>query len=143
MPRSTRTATAALLIPLLATACFGSSGSTASGSGGEDRSSPAALTITLYRHLAAGKFEKVCGLFGPAALKRITDTGADCQPFLAKHYDEAARAGLRDVKVDASAIRVNGDTAVVPQSSVTFDGHPSHDGDTQESKQDGKWSISG
>ena len=143
MPRHALTATAALLVPLLAVACSGSSGSGASGSGGDDRSTPAGLTTTLYRHLAAGEFEKVCGLFGPVALKRITDTGADCQTFLAKHHDQAARAGLRDVKGDAGAIRVNGDTAVVPESAVTFGGQPSHDGDTQESKQDGRWGVSG
>ena len=69
-------------------ACGGSSGG---ASGGDDRSSPAALTTTLYRHLSGGEFEKVCGLFGPAALTRTTDTGADRQAFLGKHYDLPTR----------------------------------------------------
>lgn len=138
MPRKTRYA-AVLLAPLLATACSGSSG----GSGGGDRSSPEALTATVYRDLEAGLFGKVCGLFLPEALKCVTDTGVDCQTFLAKHYDPAARARFKDVKVDAGAVRVNGDTAVVPESAVTSGGRPSHDGDTKVAKTGSEWSIAG
>lgn len=128
---------AVLLVPLLAAACSGGSGS----SGGADRSSPQALTVTIYEDIHTGAFGKLCGLFLPEALKRITDTGVDCQTFLARHYDKTARAAFAGVKVDKNAIRVNGDTAVVPESAVTFGGHPSRDGDTKMTLTDGKWSV--
>ena len=47
------------------------------------------------------------------------------------------------MKVESAVIRVNGDTAVVPDSAVTFGGMPSHDGNTQESRQGGTWSVAG
>ena len=136
MPRHARHA-AVLLVPLLAAACSGS------GDGGADRSSPQALTVTVYDDIHAGSFGKLCGLLLPEALKRITDTGVDCQTYLAKHYDATARAGFADPKVDKAAITVNGDTAVVPESAVTFGGKPSHDGDTKVALKGGKWSVAG
>jgi len=97
----------------------------------------------VYDDVHSRDFAKVCGLLLPEALKRITDTGVECQSFLAKHYDPKARAGFADVKVDAKAIQVNGDTAVVPESAVTFGGRPSSDGDTKVALRDGKWSVAG
>ncbi len=133
MPRHARTV-AVLTLPLLLAACSG---------GGGTQSSPQSLTAAVYDDVHAGDFGKVCGLLLPEALKRITDTGVDCQTYLAKHYDSKARAGFADVKVDAKAIQVNGDTAVVPESAVTFGGHPSSDGDTKLALHDGKWFVTG
>ena len=129
MPSHARTA-GVLSLPLLLTACSG---------GGGTQSSPQSLTVAVYDDVHAGEFSKVCGLLLPEALKRITDTGVDCQRYLTKHYDPTARAGFADVK----AIQVNGDTTVVPESAVTFGGQPSNDGDTKVALQDGKWSVAG
>ena len=134
MPRHARTA-AVLSLPLLLTAC--------SGGGAGTQSSPQSLTTAVYDDVHSGEFSKVCALVLPEARHLFTDSGTDCQSFLAKHYDPTARAGLADVKVDAKAIQVNGDTAVVPESAVTFGGHPSSDGDTKVALQDGKWFVAG
>lgn len=136
MPRPPRHATAVgwLLPLLLITSCSGS---------GDDQSSPQALTVTLYKDLHAGEFAKVCALALPALLQRFTATGSDCQTYLGKKYDPTARAGFANVKVDAKAVQVNGDTAVVPESAVTFGGQPSSDGDTKLALRDGKWFVAG
>ncbi len=133
MPRHARTA-AVLTLPLLLTACSG---------GGGTQSSPQSLTAAVYDDVHAGEFSKACALVLPAALQRFTATGGDCQTYLGKKYDPTARAAFADVKVDAKAIQVNGDTAVVPESAVTFGGHPSSDGDTKVALQDGKWFVTG
>ncbi len=133
MPRPTRTA-AVLTLPLLLTACSG---------GGGTQSSPQSLTTAVYDDLHAGEFGKACALVLPASLQRFTATGGDCQSYLGKKYDPTARAAFADVKIDAKAIQVNGDTAVVPESAVTFGGHPSSDGDTKVALQDGKWFVTG
>ncbi len=135
MPRPARTA--AVLLPplLLAAAC--------SGGGDGSQSSPQALTRAVYEDLHAGQFAKACALVLPASLQRFTATGGDCQTYLGKKYDPTARAAFADVKVDAKAIQVNGDTAVVPESAVTFGGHPSSDGDTKVELRDGKWFVTG
>lgn len=132
MPRPTRTA-AVLTLSLLLTAC----------SGGGTQSSPQSLTAAVYDDVHAGEFGKACALVLPASLQQFTATGGDCQSYLGKKYDPTARAGFADVKVDAKAIQVNGDTAVVPESAVTFGGHPSSDGDTKVALQDGKWFVTG
>ena len=129
---------AVLTFPLLLASCSGGGNSRT-----DDRSSPQALTVTVYDDLHAGEFAKVCGLLLPEAAKRIRDTGADCQTYLAKKYDTTARAAFARVKVDAKAIQVNGDTAVVPESAVTFDGRPSSDGGTKVALRDGKWFVAG
>ncbi len=133
MPRHART-TVVLSLPLLLTACSG---------GGGAQSSPQSLTAAVYDDVHAGEFSKACALVLPAALQRFTATGGDCQSYLGKKYDPTARAAFADVKVDAKAIQVNGDTAVVPESAVTFGGHPSSDGDTKVALQDGKWFVTG
>ncbi len=133
MPRHARTV-AVLSIPLLLTACSG---------GGGTQSSPQSLTTAVYDDVHAGEFAKACALVLPAALQRFTASGGDCQTYLGKKYDPTARAGFADVKVDAKAVQVNGDTAVVPESAVTFGGHPSSDGDTKVALQDGKWFVTG
>jgi len=133
MPRHARTV-AVLSLPLLLTACSG---------GGGTQSSPQSVTAAVYEDVHAGEFAKVCGLVLPASMARFTAAGTDCQSFFAKQYDPGRRAGLKDVKVDAKAIQVNGDTAVVPESAVTFGGHPSSDGDTKVALQDGKWFVTG
>ncbi len=132
MPRPLRHGTTiVLLLPLLLTAsCSGS---------GDDQSSPQSLTAAVYKDLHAGHFQKACALVSPAALKRITDTGSDCASYIADHVDGAKRASYIDVKVDAKAIQVNGDTAVVPESAVTFGGQPSSDGDDKVILLNGKW----
>lgn len=133
MPRHTRTV-AALTLPLLLTACSG---------GGGIQSSPQSVTAAVYDDLHAGEFSKACALVLPTTMARFTAAGTDCQSFFAKQYDPGKRAALKDVKVDAKAIEVNGDTAVIPESAVTFGGHPSSDGDTKVALQDGKWFVTG
>jgi hypothetical protein len=133
MPRPARTV-AVLTLPLLLTACSG---------GGGAQSSPQSLTAAVYDDVHAGEFGKACALVLPAAMARFTAAGTDCQSFFAKQYDPGKRAGLADVKVDAKAVQVNGDTAVVPESAVTFGGRPSSDGDTKLALRDGKWFVAG
>jgi len=133
MPRPVHTI-AVLSLPLLLAACSG---------GGGTQSSPQSLTAAVYDDFHAGEFSKACALVLPAALQRFTATGGDCQTYLGKKYDPTARAEFADVKVDAKAIQVNGDTAVVPESAVTFGGHPSSDGDTKLALRDGKWFVAG
>lgn len=134
----TRTMIAALTVALAA----GCSADPATSSKA-DQSSPEALTRSAYRDIHAGDFEALCRLVLPSLMPRFTASGTDCQSFMANHYDASTRARMVDVKVDASRTRRNGDTAVVPQSGVTFAGQPSNDSDTKTVRSDGKWWIGG
>ena len=125
---------AILSLPVLLAAC--------SGSGGGAQSTPQSLAAAVYDDLHAGEFAKICDLVLPDARHRFADAGTDCQTYFGKKYNPSVRAGFADVKVDAKAVQVNGDTAVVPESALTFSGHPSSDGDVTVALRDGKWFVS-
>lgn len=135
MPTRIRTRVAALLLPAAL-------GLTACGGGGA-QDSPQALTAAAYRHIAAGEFAQVCDLYLPSVRSRFANAGTDCQTYLAGQYAPGARATFKDPAVDGSKVRVNGDTAVIPVSAVSFAGQPSHDTATRAARQDGKWWLTG
>jgi hypothetical protein len=137
--------TAAALACGLTLSCSSGSGSGAGSraTGGADQSSPEALTRAAYRNIHAGNFEALCRLILPDQLPRFAASGSDCQTYMADHYTPEERSQLGGVMVDASKIQRNGDTAVVPESAVTFSGRPSSDDDTKVVRSNGKWWIGG
>jgi hypothetical protein len=85
----------------------------------------------------------VCRLILPDQLPRFAASGSDCQTFMADHYPAELLAKIRDVGIDTSKIRRNGDTALIPEDAVTFGGEPSNDDDTKVVRRNGKWWIGG
>jgi hypothetical protein len=110
--------------------------------GGEPQDSPANVVSALYERVADGKFEQACELFTDEVLDAISANGLDCQTSLAAQYPVDKREDVRDVEVDEDAIEINGDTATVPASAVTFGNEPSSGADTQVVQRDGNWWIS-
>lgn len=135
----------AAVVALLAAGCGGGGGGAGAGGGGAgdktEQSSPEAVVAAAYRHIAAGEFEQSCALVLPDARGAFAAAGTDCQSFLARKYDQQEREAFRDVRVDTTKIRRDGDTAVVPEAAVTFGGRPSHDDDTPTVRKDGKWWV--
>jgi hypothetical protein len=113
----------------------------AAACGGGSQGSPEAVVRAVYERLGQGEFEQVCELVLPSLVAQYERMGGTCQLAVSQQYDEEDRASFVDVQVDPDLIEVNGDTATVPESAVTFAGEPSSDGSTDLVRQDGKWWI--
>lgn len=102
-----------------------------------------ATAKTYYERLAGANFKDACKLFDPELRDAAAQQGEACEASLSEQYDQEARDGLREVKIDNSLVTLTGDTAVVPEDAISFGDKASRDGDLDFVKRDGDWYLSG